>query len=67
MTIAHWPEQEAPSVNRKWGKVNEPTLDVVAVSQPAELLLPSRVPHVEANLAASSVKHQRVDLNTERS
>lgn len=42
-------------------------LDVVSIAQSTELLLPSRVPHVEADSAEVGRERQRVDLDTERS
>ena len=39
-------------------------LDVISVSQPAELLLASSVPHVEPDGAPVSVEHQRMDLTS---
>jgi len=41
-------------------------VDVVAVAQPAELLLPCRVPHVELDLAEVRGEAERVNFDSER-
>jgi hypothetical protein len=40
-------------------------LDVIAIPQTTKLLLPSRIPDIEADGAKIGCEGQRVDLNTE--
>lgn len=66
MMIPHWPcEEETGSEGPRNGRGRKRThLDVVTVTESAELLLSSGVPNVEADGTEVGVEGERVDLDT---